>query len=191
MLLLGAKPKRSREMDLDDVFFLRLKLLLVMAGVCLRGGALSPLRKRVMRENAFHVEIEAIHLGRLDRHTCSLTGPPGSIYIDDYFYRCAYDIAVHVQRIARTGRMDGQQRDALACKVEDMKMMRATEAFGRRFPQLACLDDVNVMVSLKPSFFYDGDQQPYAQKACGQETGQSDDGDAVEQGRHIGYDDQC
>lgn len=139
MLQFGAIPKQTREINLDDIFFLRLKLLMVMAADCLAGVRLSPLRRQVMRRNAQHVKIESAILGGLEKGGGSGIGARSSVFIDDYFYRCAHDIAVMVDRIARLERVDHELESVLERKIEAINLIRATASFEKRFSLCAAV----------------------------------------------------
>ena len=63
MLRLGPPPSETREMDLDDIFFSRLKLMIIMAKAYLAGYPMGEHRSRAMLENAQHIEIDAGQMG--------------------------------------------------------------------------------------------------------------------------------
>ena len=65
MLRLGSSHALTREMDLDDIFLARLKLLIVMGRAFLNGYPLGEHRRQAMLENARHIETESIDLGGL------------------------------------------------------------------------------------------------------------------------------
>ena len=63
MLRLGPPPSETREMDLDDIFFSRLKLMIIMAKAFLEDYPLGEHRCRAMLENAEHIETDAVQMG--------------------------------------------------------------------------------------------------------------------------------
>jgi len=65
MLRLGSPKPETREMDLDDIYLSRLKLLIIMAKAYLEGNPIGEYRRQAILENAQHVESESIDIGRL------------------------------------------------------------------------------------------------------------------------------
>ena len=63
MIRLGSSSPGTREMDLDDIFFSRLKLMIVMAKAFLDGYPLGKHRSRAMLENAEYIETDATQMG--------------------------------------------------------------------------------------------------------------------------------
>ena len=63
MIRLGSSPPETREMDLDDIFFSRLKLMIIMAKAFLEDYPLGKHRSRAMLENAKHIEMDATQIG--------------------------------------------------------------------------------------------------------------------------------
>jgi len=62
MIKLGPTPADMREMSPDDIFLLRLKLLIIMVKAYLIGYPLGKYRKRVIIENAHHVFYRAMQM---------------------------------------------------------------------------------------------------------------------------------
>ena len=136
MMQLGASVSHTREMNLDDIFFQRLNLLVLMAKDCLAdpsmSSVMSPVKREAMSYNARHVAVDSTELGRMIENILSRSGHSGSIFIDDYFFRCAHEMAAQVQRAARHGRVDSSQAALLQRLVEDITLMRETEVFKKR-----------------------------------------------------------
>ena len=65
MLRLGAMPDKASEMDLDDIFISRLKLLIVMTRTYLRKYPLGAVRKSAIVKNADYIAAESIDLEEL------------------------------------------------------------------------------------------------------------------------------
>ena len=63
MIRVGSSPSETREMDLDDIFFSRLKLMIIMAKAYIEGYPLGEHRRHAMLENAKHIEIDATYMG--------------------------------------------------------------------------------------------------------------------------------
>ncbi len=126
VLQFGAESAHARGMYLDDIYFLRLKLLLIMAEDCLAGSGMSPVQRRAMLANARHVESESIALGSGHRRSRGRLSPQSSTCMD-CFYRFAVDIAVAVQQAAETGSLAGTHRPGLMEKVEALRAARGTD----------------------------------------------------------------
>jgi hypothetical protein len=65
MLRLGAPFSQAREMDLDDIYYARVRLLVIMAKAFLQGCLLGDHRRQAILENAKHVETDSIELGNI------------------------------------------------------------------------------------------------------------------------------
>jgi hypothetical protein len=127
MLRLGTPPPNSREMDLDDIFVSRLKLLLLMGKAYLDDFPMAELRRQAILENAQHIETESIDLGRLIadgpfQHTSS-----GSMDFDHVFYQRVKLLAVMMKAIAKGYPMGEHRKKAL---MENMDIICQTLAFS-------------------------------------------------------------
>ncbi len=101
MIRLGSPPSESREMDLDDIFFARLKLMIIMAKAYLNGYPMGEYRRKAMLENARHVEAESIDIGGLvDRLPNQPHSDRNSVY-DHLFYQRVKLLAVMVKAAAK------------------------------------------------------------------------------------------
>ncbi len=121
MLRLGTQAQQAREMDLDDIFLFRLKLLLYMAADCLEGCEFSDLRRQIMLDNACHIESESIELGCLGKdHRPDLYAKSGALS-DQFFYRCVNELAVLIKSIATGSIMEERLKVALQKKMEAIK----------------------------------------------------------------------
>jgi len=62
MYRLGAAPAQMREMELDDLFIARLKLLIIMSKAHLNGYPMGQYRKKAVLENADYIKKDAVGL---------------------------------------------------------------------------------------------------------------------------------
>jgi hypothetical protein len=133
MLRFGSAPPDTREMDLDDIFFARLKLLIVMAKAYLEGCAMGRERCRAMLENARHVEAESIDLGGLLAGFAYHQTPSESVKLDHVFYQRVKLLAVMVKAIAKGFPMGDHRKEALQ---ENLDMICETLAYDGQLEQL-------------------------------------------------------
>jgi len=111
MLRLGSPSSETREMDLDDIFLSRLKLMLIMAKAYLNGWPMGDHRRQAMLENARHVESESVDLGGLvsgDDNPRKAVEPTEH---DHLFYQRVKLLAVMVKAAAK-GYPMGEHRKA-------------------------------------------------------------------------------
>ena len=113
MLRLGSAPRDTREMDLDDIFSARLKLLIIMAKAYLEGCPLGKQRCQAMLENARHVESESIDLGGLLAGYAYDNPVSESMKLDHVFYQRVKLLAVMVKAIAKGFPMGEHRKSAL------------------------------------------------------------------------------
>jgi hypothetical protein len=111
MLRLGAASSDTREMDLDDIFFSRLKLMIIMAKSYLSGCPLGEYRRHAMLENARYVENESADLGDAVSGRHDLHESPGGMEYDHVFYQRVKLLAVMVKAAAKGFPM-GEHRKA-------------------------------------------------------------------------------
>jgi hypothetical protein len=62
MIKLGSTPENMRAMSVDDIFLLRLKLLIIMAKAYLKDYPIGKYRKSAIIENAHHVFYHSLQL---------------------------------------------------------------------------------------------------------------------------------
>lgn len=124
MLLLGTKQNFPREMILDDIYLLRLKLLLWMVEDFFKGRQFSELRRRIVWENAKHVQVESIDLGHLDRMVMPDQDCQPDIANDQVFFQSANDLAGLMKRIAEGHLPDKQLKDQLFQKFETLRSLQ-------------------------------------------------------------------
>lgn len=127
MLRLGTPPPHTREMDLDDIYHLRLKLLLLMGKAYIEGLPLGNLRRRAMLENALHVETESIALGGLAAEAPFECASSGSKQFDHLFYQRVKLLAVMIKAIAKGYPLGEHRRIAL---IETMDMICRALAYN-------------------------------------------------------------
>ncbi len=124
MLLLGNKKECPREMILDDIYLLRLKLLLFMAEDYFQGREFSDLRREIVRENAKHVQIESIDLGCLDLVDETEPGWQAGFGTDRDFYRSVRDLATLMEKIAEGQLLDKQLNNELLYKFDTIRHLQ-------------------------------------------------------------------
>jgi hypothetical protein len=134
MLQLGTKASQPREMILDDIYLLRLKLLLHMAKDCLEGRDFSDLRRQIVLENARHIQIESIELGCLDNTEETVLNGQSSVLIDCCFYRSARDLAALMELIAKGQLADNRIKNALQENFEAIRHIQNTMYFSGQLP---------------------------------------------------------
>ncbi len=111
MLRLGSPPPQAREMDLDDIFLSRLRLLIIMSRAFLEDLPLGDHRRQAMLENARHIEAESIDLGGLISGAAYQQTITDTMDFDHVFYQRVKLLAVMVKAIAKGFPM-GEQRKA-------------------------------------------------------------------------------
>ncbi len=118
MLRLGSKPTQTREMDLDDIFLSRLKLLVIMGKSFIEGCPCGRHRRRAMLENARHIESESIDLGGF------VTGSPhpnptwGSMDFDHIFFQRVKLLAVMIKAIGKGFPMGEHRKQAMQENID-------------------------------------------------------------------------
>jgi hypothetical protein len=129
MLRLGTPSPSldSREMDLDDIFISRLKLLLLMGKAFIDGLPLGEHRRRAMLENAQHVETESIDIGGLTAKHSYQHASSGPMNFDHLFYQRVKLLAVMIKAIAKGYPMGEHRKTAL---IENMDIICRTLAFN-------------------------------------------------------------
>lgn len=136
MIRLGSPPADTREMNLDDIFFLRLKLMIIMVKTVLDGGPLGDCRRKAMHENASHVEKEAMALGRHTdkfREEDALTGRSD---FDFVFYQRVKLMALMVKAVTKGFPMGSDRRSAMQ---ENLEVICRTLKFNSRSENMAFL----------------------------------------------------
>ncbi|MBT8342766.1 MAG: hypothetical protein HKP58_02545 [Desulfatitalea sp.] len=118
MLRLGAPSNKTREMDPDDIFHVRLKLMIVMAKAYLQGCPMGKHRRAAMLENARHVEAEAIDLGGMvsDFSQDEASAPPPSY--DHLFYQRVKLIAVMIKAAAKGFPISDHRRSSMQENID-------------------------------------------------------------------------
>ncbi len=114
MLRLGSSHEQTREMDLDDIFLSRLKLLVVMGKAYLNGFPLGEYRRQAMLENARHIEAESIDLGgMIDAPHLNDATSTGSMEFDHVFFQRAKLLAVMIKAVAKGFPMGEHRKNAM------------------------------------------------------------------------------
>lgn len=115
MLRLGSPHDHTREMDLDDIFAARLKLLIVMGKAFLKGFPLGEYRRQAMLENAKHIEAESIDLGGpiIDPPHTNPPSQEGDMEFDHVFFQRAKLLAVMIKAVAKGFPMGEHRKKAM------------------------------------------------------------------------------
>jgi hypothetical protein len=118
MLRLGCPSPEAREMDIDDIFSARLRLLIIMARAYLDGCPLGEFRRQAMLENARHVESECVDIGGLTAGYAQEEIVVESGDIDHVFYQRIKLLAVMVKAIAKGFPMGEHRKTAMHENLE-------------------------------------------------------------------------
>lgn len=138
MLRLGPPSSETREMDLDDIFFSRLKLMIIMTKAYLAGYPLGEHRTHAMLENAKHIEIDAIHLGEatmVNEQSPESADQQDSLY-DHLFFQRVKLLAVMMKAVAKGFPMDENRKSAMQ---ENLEMICNTMMFQDNAEDIAFL----------------------------------------------------
>lgn len=104
----GAEPADMREMNSDDIFLMRLRLLIVMAYAYLEGYPIGLYRKSSLIENAHHVANGVVDWGRIVNFRSF--HEVGEVSLDHLFYQRVKLLSVMIKGIAEGNPM-GHFRD--------------------------------------------------------------------------------
>ncbi|MGD9367596.1 MAG: hypothetical protein PVH87_17990 [Desulfobacteraceae bacterium] len=118
MMQLGSESAHSREMDLDDIFISRLKLLIIMGNAFLKDAPLGVYRCKAMVENARHVESEAIDLGGLNTDHPNFTPSCGGMDFDHIFFQRVKLLAVMVKAVGKGHPMGSHRKMATRDNID-------------------------------------------------------------------------
>jgi len=113
MLRLGSPAPEAREMDIDDIFAARLRLLVIMGKAYLDGCPVGEFRRQAMLENAQHVESECVDLGGLVAGFGSEEVVLPSDDVAHLFYQRAKLLAVMIKAVAKGFPMGEHRRTAM------------------------------------------------------------------------------
>ncbi len=136
MLRLGSPASESREMDLDDIFFARLKLMIIMAKAYLNGCPMGEYRRKAMIDNADHVEAESIDIGGLVDGLPLKQKVSGNSIYDHLFYQRVKLLAVMVKAAAKGFPMGEHRKSAME---ENIDTICHTLMFSSRAEDIAFL----------------------------------------------------
>jgi hypothetical protein len=130
MLHLGAKALQSREMILDDIYLLRLNLLLHMTEDYFAGRDFSDLRRQIVLQNAHHIRIESVELGGcLDKIEETDQTGKANVLIDQCFYRSAGELAALMELIAKGQPLEDGHKNAMQEKVDAIRHIQNSVFF--------------------------------------------------------------
>ena len=124
MLRLGSPSDQTREMDSEEIFFSRLKLMVVMGYGYLQHYPLGELRRQAILENAQYMTQATIDTHRL-RHdatgaVASDHSPEGTNY-DPIFYQRINLLAVMLTGVAKDFPMGEHRRKALRENLDSIR----------------------------------------------------------------------
>lgn len=136
MIRLGSPSTDTREMDLDDIFFLRLKLMTIMVKTYLDGCPLGECRRKAMLENASHVEKEAEALGRHIEKFHTGNFETGRTEYDQVFYQRVKLLALMAKAAAKGFPLGLHRRKAIQ---ENLEAVCQTLMFNNHAETLAFL----------------------------------------------------
>ena len=125
-------------MDLDDIFFSRLKLMIIMAKAYLAGYPLGEHRTHAILENAKHVEEDALHLGKAatGHEKSALTADQQDNLYDHLFFQRVKLLAVMMKAVAKGYPMDDNRKSAMQ---ENLEMICNTMMFQDNAEDIAFL----------------------------------------------------
>jgi hypothetical protein len=118
MLRLGSTPPHTREMDLDDIFLSRLKLLVIMGRSFLEGFPLGEHRRKAMLENARHIESESIDIGGLVSDQPQIQRFSDDMEFDHVFFQRVKLLAVMIKAIGKGFPMGEHRKNAMRENIE-------------------------------------------------------------------------
>lgn len=118
MLRLGPEPACAREMDLDDIFFARLTLLIIMGKSYLKGSPMGEHRRKAMLENARHIESESADIGRLAVEQPPIKPSAGVLAYDHLFYQRVKLLAVMIKALGKGFPMGKHRKNAMQENIE-------------------------------------------------------------------------
>jgi hypothetical protein len=135
MLRLGPPPSETREMDIDDIFFSRLKLMIIMAKAYLAGYPLGEYRSRAMLENARHIEADAADMdaGLQDDYGDDTSDNEP---LDHIFYQRVRLLAVMVKAVAKGFPMGDHRKTAMQ---ENLDMISQALMFPEKAEDISFL----------------------------------------------------
>ena len=136
MLRLGPPPSETREMDIDDIFFSRLKLMVIMAKAYLEGYPLGEYRCRAMLENARHLETDAMDMANAAEGFSYSQKPAENDPFDHVFYQRVKLLAVMVKAVAKGFPMGDHRKTAM---LENLDIICKTLKFNGKAADMAFL----------------------------------------------------
>jgi len=111
--MFGAHTNDMHEIHLDQIFLLRLKLLIIMARAFLDGCPIEPHRKRAIINNAMHIKNEAVELGGLASKLPGGYNVSGEMDFGYIFYQRVKLLAVMAISFAEGNPMTEHRKEAL------------------------------------------------------------------------------
>ena len=118
MLRLGSEPTQTREMDLDDIFISRLKLLVIMGKSFIEGYPCGKHRRRAMLGNARHIESESIDRGGLIAGSPTPNPTWGSMDFDHIFFQRVKLLAVMIKAVGKGFPMGEHRKHAMKENID-------------------------------------------------------------------------
>jgi len=121
-------------MDLDDIFFSRLQLMIIMAKAFLEDYPLGEHRCRAMLENAEHIETDAAQMGTPAASAPDQTTPSENTPYDHIFFQRVKLLAVMIKAVAKGFPMEERRRTAMQ---ENLDMICETLMFNGRVEDMS------------------------------------------------------
>lgn len=115
---LGSESAHTREMDLDDIFISRLKLLIIMGEAFLNDAPLGVYRCKAMVQNARHVKSEAIDLGGLNIDHPNFMPSCGGMDLDHIFFQRVKLLAVIIKAVGKGHPMGAHRKMAMRDNID-------------------------------------------------------------------------
>ena len=109
----GAEQSEMREMELHELFILRLKLLIVMAYAYLEGYPIGEYRKNALIENANHVAKGVVDWGGRIENFRTYHESNGEVSLDHLFFQRVKLLAVMIKGIAEDNPMGHYRKKSM------------------------------------------------------------------------------
>ena len=126
MLRFGAAHNHASDMDLDHIFFSRLKLLIIMMRAYLEGYPLGAVRKSAIVDNAAYISAESVDLEQLIPIHGEKPAKEGMDF-DHVFYQRVKLLAAMAKAVGLDYPMGAHRKKAL---IDNLSMICTTLDFN-------------------------------------------------------------
>ena len=127
MLRFGAAHNHACDMDLDHIFFSRLKLLIIMMRAYIEQYPLGAVRKAAIVDNAAYISAESVDLDQLIPIRNETPAKDG-MDVDHVFYQRVKLLAAMAKAIGLNYPMGAHRKKAL---IDNLNMICKTLDFNR------------------------------------------------------------